>query len=117
MKHEEAILHVEFAQDGKDMTDLKQAEKTATTAYGKAKAEMALVMEQVFQLYSNLIVEKARQPWTKIVSEQIDATPWTDIQRVEHADQDCKLWDSFMECMRFHLLTVFRKNASETKRY
>ena len=44
------------------MTHLKQAERTATAAYEKAKAETALVMEQVFQLYSNLIMEKARQP-------------------------------------------------------
>jgi len=71
----------------------------------------------VFQLYSNLIVEKARQPWTKIMSEQIDAAPWTDIQGVEHADQCCKSWYSFMECVRFHLLTIFCNDAAETKRY
>ena len=47
-KIEEVTLHVEIAPEGQDMTCLKQAEKTAATAYEKAKAEMALVMEQVF---------------------------------------------------------------------
>ena len=51
------------------MTQLKQAKKAAATACNKAKAETALVAEQVFQLYSNLIAEKARQPWTKIITE------------------------------------------------
>ena len=100
------------------MTCLEQAEKTTTTAYSKAKAGMALFMEQVFQLYSNLIAEKARQPWTKIMTEQIDAAPWIDIQHAEHAESHGKLWDSFMECVRLHLLTMFHNNNNDgTERY
>ena len=81
-----ATLNVEFTQDSKDMTHLTQAEKTAAAAYEKAKAEMASVAEQVFQRCINLLMEKAMQPWTKIMSEQIDAAPWTDIQGVKHAE-------------------------------
>ena len=78
---------------------------------------MVSVTKQVFQRYSTLITEKARQPWTKIMQEQVEATPWTDLQGVEHAEQHTKSWDSFLQCMRFHLLTVFRNDATETKRY
>ncbi len=46
-----------------------EAEKATSSAYGKAKSEASLVMEQVFQLYSNLIVEKARQAGTKTLAE------------------------------------------------
>ena len=106
VKLKEATLHSEFAPEGQDMTHLKQTEKTATAAYEKAKAETALVAEQVFQLYCNLIMEKARQPWTKIMQEQVEATPWTDLQGVEHAEQHAKSWDSFLECVRYHLLNV-----------
>ena len=69
------------------MTQLKPAEKATTAAYDKVKAKTVSVTEQVFQLYSNLIAEKARQPWTKIISEQINAAPWNDIQGVEHSDK------------------------------
>ena len=55
------------------MTRLKQAAKTAAAAYEKTKAEMVLVTEQVFLLYSILLAEKARQSWTKVVTEQVDA--------------------------------------------
>ncbi len=61
MKLEEATLHSQFAPKGQDMTHLTRQKRRAA-AYEKAKAEMALVAEQVFQLYSNLITEMARNP-------------------------------------------------------
>ena len=79
-KLQDANLQTEFASEGQDKARLVQAAKIAATAYEKAKAETAIVVEQVFQLYSTLIAEKARQPWTKIVSEQINTTTWTKIQ-------------------------------------
>ena len=87
------------------------------TAYEKAQAKEALVMENVFLLYSNLIAERARQPWTKIMQEQVEAAPWTDLQGVKHAEQRAKSCDSFLECVKFHLLTIFHNSATETKRY
>ena len=84
MKLQDANLQAEFASEGQDKARLEQAAKTAATAYEKAKAEMASFEEQVFQLYSMLIAEKARQPWTKIMQEQVEAAPWTDLQGVEH---------------------------------
>ncbi len=62
-------------------------------------------------------MEKARQPWMIIMTEQINAAPWIEIQGVKHAVQCSKLWDSFMECIRFHLLTNFWNDAAETKMY
>ena len=51
------------------MTHLTQAEMNVSAAYEKDKAEMASVTELVFQLYVNLLTEKARQSLTKIMSE------------------------------------------------
>ena len=64
-----------------------------------------------------IAMEKARQPWTKIMQEQVEAAPWTDLQGVKHDEQCTKSWDSFMECVRFHLLTIFHNDTAETKRY
>ena len=68
-KLQDVNLIIEFASEGQDKACLEQEAKITATAYEKAKAEMALVMEQVFQLYSVLIAEKARQLWTKIMQE------------------------------------------------
>ena len=59
MKLQDADLQVDFALKGPEKARLVQAAKTAATAYEKAKAGSALVTEQVFQLYSTLIMETA----------------------------------------------------------
>ncbi len=51
------------------------------------------------------------------MQEQVEATPWTDLQGVEHAEKRAKSWYSFLEWVRDHLLTVFCNDAAETKRY
>ena len=35
------------------------------------------IINQVFQLYSNLLTEEARRPWCKIQKEQIDVPHWS----------------------------------------
>ena len=42
---------------------------------------MVPVINQVFMAYSNLLTEEARHPWTKIVEEQINFEPWTDLYK------------------------------------
>ena len=77
-KLQDANLQAEFASEGQDKACFEEAAKTAATAYEKTKAETASVMEQVFQLHSMLISEKVRQPWTKIMQEQVEADQWPD---------------------------------------
>ena len=71
----------------------------------------------MFQLYSNLLMEEARRPWSKIRGEQIDVTPWTDLFGVKHTKEQKKSWQSFVDCVTFHLLTVFWSNAAKTQRF
>ena len=66
MKLQDANLQAQFESEGQDKAHLVQAAKTAATAYEKAKAEMALVAEQVFQLYSMLIAEKTSSPGPRL---------------------------------------------------
>jgi hypothetical protein len=91
--------------------------KAATYAHDKAKEALSSVMNQVLLLYSNLVLEEMRQPWNKIMAEHIHCSPWTDLREVEHSAPQSKTWDSFMECIIFHLLAVFRNDAAETQRY
>jgi hypothetical protein len=40
-------------------------------------------------------------------------SPWEDIFRVLHSKTPTKTWDSFVECIMFHLQHVFRDDADE----
>jgi hypothetical protein len=58
-----------------------------------------------------------RHPWNKILAEQIDSCPWKDLRGVVHNTPRGKTWDSLRECVTFHMLTVFRNDATEAQRY
>ncbi len=83
----------------------------------KVKSAVAHIANQVFQLYSNFLLEEARQPWSKILAEQIDCSPWKDLRGNIHNTPRSKTWDSFMECVTFHLLMVFCSDAAKAQRY
>ncbi len=71
----------------------------------------------MFQLDSNLLLEEARRPWSKILGEQVDVTPWTNLFGVEHNEKQNRSWQSFMDCVNFHLLSVFRRDTAETQQF
>ena len=96
----------------------------AKSAYEKAKqtveaAKLAATMEgaKAFELYGNLLSDEARQPWEKIVQAQMTKCPWEDIYGVTHVETPTKTWDSFVECVTFHLQQVFRHDTGEALKY
>jgi hypothetical protein len=105
-----------YTGDTTNTPEGKAVEK-ATEAVDRASEALESIANQVFQLYSNLLTEEARRPWTKILGEQIDCAPWVDLFGVEHAEKRQRSWSSFMDCVTFHLQTVFRSDAAETQRF
>jgi hypothetical protein len=93
----------------------KKASEKATEAVAHEKETIKSIIAQVFQLYSTLLTEEARRPWCKLLGEQIDVTPWSDLFGVEHTEKHHRSWRSFMDCVTFHLLSVFRSDAAETQ--
>jgi hypothetical protein len=101
---------------GEDENPLKaKGVQKATEASTHAKEAVAPIINQVFQLYSNLLLEEAQCPWNEILEEQIDCKPWTDLYRVKHAEKHQRSWTLFMDCITFHLQVVFRSDAEETQ--
>jgi len=49
----------------------------------------------------------------QIVEEQIDCEPWTDLYWIDHPKKCTALWDSFIECITFHIQTVYCYDAAE----
>ena len=93
---------------------IKKVVEKATEAVAREDEAIEFIITQAFQLYSNLLAEEARRPWCKILGEQIDVTPWHDLFGVEHAEKHYWSWCSFIDCMTFHLLSVFRSDTAES---
>ena len=75
------------------------------------------VAGQMFVLYKNLLSKNARHKWTTIVDPQVNADMWTDLQGTVHMVARSPLYQSFEDCVKFHLLTVFHLDSAEQERY
>eukprot|EP00804_Cyclotella_cryptica_P020405 CCRYP_012622-RA/>CCRYP_012622-RA protein AED:0.45 eAED:1.00 QI:0/0/0/1/1/1/2/0/438 len=82
-----------------------------------AKLAVTTAGAKPFELYGNLLSDEARQPWEKIIKAQVTCAPWEDIKGVPHTETPTKTWDSFHECVMFHLLQVFRHDAEQLNSY
>eukprot|EP00804_Cyclotella_cryptica_P005361 CCRYP_017449-RA/>CCRYP_017449-RA protein AED:0.37 eAED:1.00 QI:0/0/0/1/1/1/2/0/399 len=99
------------------LVEAKAAYDKALKALEDAKLAIAMAGAKPFKLYGNLLSDKAHQPWEKIIKAQVTKAPWEDIRGVPHTETPTKTWDSFHECVTFHLLQVFRHDAGEALKY
>ena len=57
---------------------------------GTSKAEVKVISavehmaNKIFQLYSNFLLEEARQPWNKILAKEINSSLWKDLRGIVH---------------------------------
>jgi hypothetical protein len=93
--------------------DLEKAREATETA--KAKAESAA--QDMFHFYANLLSVDAKYPWNKIVQEQTQFDPYTELQGISRKGPRGLLRKAFDDCIMFHLLTVFPNNVAEQERY
>jgi hypothetical protein len=69
-------LNRDLAEDeGNDYSACSKAMNKASDAKTKANTMVVHVTYQIFQLYPNLLLEEVRQPWSKILVEQIGCHP------------------------------------------
>ena len=62
-------------------------------------------------------MDEARQPWKKIVKVQTNTIPREDLCGGVHEEKAGKTWTSFLECVTFHLQSVFHPDAAEAVKF
>ena len=68
-KANEALAN--YAREDLNPPKANAAQKATKTSTCATEA-VAPIINQLFQLYSNLLVEEAQQPWNKVIGEKID---------------------------------------------
>ena len=79
------------------------------------EAELHLLKrgKSFFGFYETMLGETSRVRWTRIVDTQVGVMPWMDLQGTVHNEEREYSAQSFMYCVKFHLLTVFSHDAAE----
>ena len=68
-----------------------------------------------FGFYKTMLGENAQVTWARIVETQVGVMPWTDLQGEVHQTIRDYSADSFRDCVKFHLLSVFLMMWLSTK--
>jgi hypothetical protein len=94
-------------------SDLEKAKQ----ALRIAKGAMTAAASKMFTFYSNLLSPESKYAWNKIVSEQTESDRYVNLQgdaMQGPRGMSCQL---FLDCVMFHLLTVFPINVAEQEKY
>ena len=91
----------------------KAACEEAATKVKEANLAITRMGAKPFKLYYNLLSDKARQPWEKVMKAQLTKAPWENVFRNIHTETPTKTWDSFSDCVKFYLQTVIQFDAGE----
>ena len=95
----------------------KAALKEAPNARNEAQKQLDVLGMQIFQIYGNLLTDEARQTWEKIMKAHTKTIPQEDLHGEVHEEKTAKTWTSFLECVTFHLLSVFCSDAAESVKF
>ena len=105
-------------QDGTVSTELEAYQDAETKTKVREKNLVCTeVAGKMFVLYKNLLSNNARYKWTTIVESQANADTWTDLTGTVHTVARSPSYQSFEDCVKFHLLCVFPLDAAEQERY
>ncbi len=95
----------------------KPALEVTQKARKEAQERADMLGVQIFLLYGNLLTYEAHQPWEKIVKMQTNTIPQEDLHGEVYEEKAGETWTSFLECMTFHLQSVFCPNAAKAVKF
>jgi hypothetical protein len=79
---------------------------------------MTAAANLMFMFYSNLLSPKSKLAWNKIiVKKQMEGNLFVNLQGVSLEGPRGMFCESFINCVMFHLLTVFPSNAAKQEKY
>jgi hypothetical protein len=74
-------------------------------------------MATIFSTTANFFRGNGKTPWDKIVAEQTEKDPWTDLRGLEHSGVRGKTMPAWKDCYILMLKTVFANNAAEQQKF
>jgi hypothetical protein len=72
---------------------------------------------KAYELICTYFIGKARTQWDKVVIEMHNKNPWVAVDGSLNKGPRERDWDSFLDCIELHKLTIFSCDAAELQRY
>jgi hypothetical protein len=110
LEADKASLHEELARHNEVIKELK-------AAVAEAKQEQVAAMAAIFSTTANFLRGDGKVPWDRIVTEQTEKDPWTNLLGVEKSGVRGKTMAAWEDCFMLMLKTVFPNNAAEQQKF
>ena len=81
--------------DSEDLVVTKANNKKVIRAYEAAKLTVTMEVAKLFEVYGNLLSDKASQPWEKIIKAQVTFASWEDVYEGAHTKTPTTMCDLF----------------------
>ena len=112
-----AVLETEKEPLRQEVAQHNEAIKALQTAVATAKQERVAAMTTVFATTTNFFRGDGKAPWDRIVQEQTEKNPWTNLRGEEQTGVRGKTLLAWRDCYILMLKTVFANNAAEQQKF
>jgi hypothetical protein len=84
----------------------------------KAKKNIAIAETQkAYKMFRCFILSNLQTQWDKIVHEMHTKDPWIGVNGISNKGPRVHSWQSFLDCIELHKLTIFPVDAAEKQHY
>ena len=108
---------INLSKSAQEKEGLKKVLQTTKKPLALAEKEALKEVVKCYKLFCTYFIGKARTQWDKVVQEMHHKDPWVPVDRSLNQGPRKKTWESFLDCIKLHKLTIFSCDAAELQRY
>jgi hypothetical protein len=106
-----------MSKDPQEKEGLKKRIETTEKTLKVAEKNNLKEIVKAYELFCTYFIGKARTQWDKVVQEMHQKDPWVAVNGSLSPGPRKKIWESFLDCIKLHKITIFSCDAAELQRY
>ncbi len=106
-----------MAKSNQEKESLNRQVKTAEKNLDEAKKVALAEIVKAYKLFCVYFLGKARTQWDNVVQEMHMKDPWVAVNGALNKGPRKKTWESILDCIELHKLTLFSYDATELQWY
>ncbi len=108
---------INLSNSAQEKEGLNKILETTKKALKLTKKNASKEVVKRYELFRTFFVSEACTQWDKVVQEMHQKDPWVAVDRSLNQGPHKKTWESFLDCVELHKLTIFSCDAAELQQY
>ncbi len=106
-----------MSKDPQEKESLKKRINTTKKDLEKVEKKALTEIVKAYELFCTYFIGEACTQWEKVVQEMHQKDPWVAVNGLLNPGPHKKTWESFLDCIKLHKLTIFSCDATELQQY